>query len=90
MALSRPVLTTYIAGIPELVRSGESGWLFPAGSVDELVLAMQDCLVRPAAQLQQFALRAASACWRGTRLTSKSASWLSSCGATMFDNIARI
>jgi glycosyltransferase involved in cell wall biosynthesis len=44
MALRRPVLTTYIAGIPELVRPGENGWLFPAGSVDELANAMEDCL----------------------------------------------
>lgn len=28
MALRRPVLTTYVAGIPELVRPGENGWLF--------------------------------------------------------------
>jgi colanic acid/amylovoran biosynthesis glycosyltransferase len=44
MALGRPVLTTYIAGIPELVRPGESGWLFPAGDIDELSSAMRDCL----------------------------------------------
>jgi glycosyltransferase involved in cell wall biosynthesis len=25
------VLTTYVAGIPELVRPGENGWLFPRG-----------------------------------------------------------
>ncbi len=33
MALRRPVLSTYIAGIPELVRPGETGWLVPAGDV---------------------------------------------------------
>lgn len=44
MALRRPVLTTYIAGIPELVRSGQNGWLFPAGSVDDLARAMEECL----------------------------------------------
>jgi glycosyltransferase involved in cell wall biosynthesis len=47
MALRRPVLATYIAGIPELVRPGENGWLFPAGSVDELVNAMEECLSAP-------------------------------------------
>lgn len=46
MALRRPVLTTYIAGIPELVRTGENGWLFPAGDIDELVVAMKDFLSR--------------------------------------------
>lgn len=44
MALRRPVLTTFIAGIPELVLPGENGWLFPAGSVDDLVAAIIDCL----------------------------------------------
>ena len=44
MALRRPVLSTYVAGIPELVISGENGWLFAAGSVEELVDAMMKCL----------------------------------------------
>jgi colanic acid/amylovoran biosynthesis glycosyltransferase len=44
MALRRPVLTTYVAGIPELVRPGENGWLFPAGSLDDLTAAMEECL----------------------------------------------
>jgi colanic acid/amylovoran biosynthesis glycosyltransferase len=52
MALRRPVLTTYVAGIPELVRNGENGWLFPAGSVENLTAAMEDCLARPVEQLQ--------------------------------------
>jgi len=54
MALRRPVLSTYIAGIPELVRPGETGWLFPAGSVDELTKAMEDCLSRPLDELQRM------------------------------------
>lgn len=52
MMLRRPVLTTYVAGIPELVRQGETGWLFPAGSVDELATAMADCLSKSAEALQ--------------------------------------
>ena len=44
MALRRPVITTYIAGIPELVRNGESGWLIPAGDVAALADAIVDCL----------------------------------------------
>ena len=52
MALRRPVLTTYVAGIPELVRHGENGWLFPAGSIDELTAAMEDCLSRSAEELR--------------------------------------
>lgn len=44
MALRRPVISTYVAGIPELVRPGKTGWLVPAGSVDGLVAAMEACL----------------------------------------------
>lgn len=44
MALRRPVLSTYVAGIPELVRPGREGWLFAAGDVDALVVALEDML----------------------------------------------
>ena len=54
MALRRPVLTTYIAGIPELVRSGESGWLFPAGSFEELEHALRECLSMPVEELRKM------------------------------------
>jgi colanic acid/amylovoran biosynthesis glycosyltransferase len=46
MALGRPVISTYIAGIPELVVHGASGWLVPAGDVEALAAAMKDCLAR--------------------------------------------
>jgi glycosyltransferase involved in cell wall biosynthesis len=52
MALRRPVLSTYVAGIPELVRPGETGWLFPAGSIDSLAAAMRDCLARSPEELR--------------------------------------
>ena len=52
MALRRPVLTTYVAGIPELVEDGRNGWLFPAGSVEELADAMANCLSMDLDQLQ--------------------------------------
>jgi len=39
MALARPVITTRIAGIPELVRDGQDGWLLPAGDCWALVEA---------------------------------------------------
>jgi len=54
MALRRPVLSTYVAGIPELVRAGENGWLFAAGAVDELAAALADCLAQPAEVLQRM------------------------------------
>jgi colanic acid/amylovoran biosynthesis glycosyltransferase len=44
LALGRPVISTYIAGIPELVTTGVCGWLVPAGSVDVLADAMASVL----------------------------------------------
>ena len=52
MALRRPVLTTYVVGIPELVQPGESGWLVPAGDIEELVAEMSDILTKPTGVLQ--------------------------------------
>lgn len=52
MSLRRPVLTTYVAGIPELVGPGESGWLFPAGSIDALTAAIEDFLSRSPDELR--------------------------------------
>lgn len=43
LALGRPVITTAIAGIPELV-DDQCGWLIPAGSEDALVEAMKEVL----------------------------------------------
>jgi colanic acid/amylovoran biosynthesis glycosyltransferase len=47
MALRRPVISTFVAGIPELVKPGEHGWLVPAGDVAALASAMQICLDAP-------------------------------------------
>jgi len=44
LALGRPVLTTTIAGIPELVTEPETGWLVPAGSPDRLAEALLEVL----------------------------------------------
>jgi colanic acid/amylovoran biosynthesis glycosyltransferase len=52
MALRRPVLATYVAGVPELVSQGESGWLFPAGSVEALAEAMRDCLAKRSEEIR--------------------------------------
>ncbi len=44
LALGRPVITTYIAGIPELVTPGECGWLVPPGALDDLVEVMAQAM----------------------------------------------
>jgi glycosyltransferase involved in cell wall biosynthesis len=52
LALGRPVLTTQIAGIPELVVHGDNGWLVAPGSVDELVAAIGELVAAPVDALQ--------------------------------------
>jgi glycosyltransferase involved in cell wall biosynthesis len=47
MALGRPVISTFVAGIAELVRSGDDGWLVPAGDVESLQGAIEACLAAP-------------------------------------------
>ena len=44
MALRRPVVATWVAGIPELVEDGVSGLLVAAGDVDALAAAMRRIL----------------------------------------------
>ena len=51
-ALSRPVITTAIAGIPELVDK-ECGWVVTPGSIDALVEAMKSALHAPAEELSR-------------------------------------
>jgi glycosyltransferase involved in cell wall biosynthesis len=53
-ALGRPVVSTYVAGIPELVRPGLNGWLVPAGSVDGLAKALEELLNTPEARLTEM------------------------------------
>ncbi|MCB5206879.1 glycosyltransferase family 4 protein [Methylovorus mays] len=57
MALKRPVLTTYVAGIPELVVDGITGWLFPAGDVEALAGAIQGFMETPVAELSAMGVR---------------------------------
>ncbi len=52
LALFRPVISTYVAGIPELVQPGRNGWLVPAGAVEPLAQALAELLDCDAARLQ--------------------------------------
>lgn len=54
-ALGRPVLSTYVAGIPELVQPGENGWLVPAGSQEALTAAILELMQTPLAELERRA-----------------------------------
>lgn len=44
LAMSRPVISTYVAGIPELIKNNQNGWLIPAGDSEALTKAMQELL----------------------------------------------
>lgn len=58
-----PVVTTTIAGVPELV-TPENGWLVPAGDVESLIGAISNVLSAPVAQVQiktELAYQAVSA-----------------------------
>ena len=54
LALSRPIISTYVAGIPELVEPGVCGWLVPAGSVEDLTETMRCALQTPLEKLEQM------------------------------------
>lgn len=56
LAMGRPVVSTMVAGIPELVRDGENGWLITAGSVDSLVAALRKVVTCPVDQLNTLGL----------------------------------
>ena len=56
MALGRPVISTFVAGIPELVQVGEHGWLVPAGDVEALADALQACLESSTERLDAMGL----------------------------------
>ncbi|MEY2985257.1 MAG: Alpha-D-kanosaminyltransferase, partial [Cyanobacteriota bacterium] len=57
LAMGRPVISTYIAGIPELIEPGVCGWLVPAGDINALVETMQTALATPLATLTQMGLQ---------------------------------
>ncbi len=54
MAAARPVVATYVAGTPELVLAGETGWLVPAGDPVLLAEALREVAETPHADLVQM------------------------------------
>jgi glycosyltransferase involved in cell wall biosynthesis len=54
LATGRPVLGTYVAGVPELVENGVNGWLVPAGNVDATADAILRILRTPPAELTRM------------------------------------
>ncbi|WP_165223386.1 glycosyltransferase [Aquisphaera insulae] len=54
LALRRPVISTYVAGIPELVEPGVTGWLVPASSAEALAEALREALDAPVEELERM------------------------------------
>jgi colanic acid/amylovoran biosynthesis glycosyltransferase len=73
MAAARPVIATYIAGTPELVQTGTTGWLVPAGDVDALAQAMDVVAETPQEQLSQMGTAARARVLRRHDVTAEAA-----------------
>ena len=63
MANRRPVIAPFLAGIPELVIQGETGWLYPASDVAALGQAIKSCLDASPDALAAMGERAHRAVW---------------------------
>lgn len=59
LGTGRPVLGTYIAGVPELLENGVNGWVVPAGNVDATANAVLRILRTPASELTRMGLAGA-------------------------------
>jgi glycosyltransferase involved in cell wall biosynthesis len=51
LALGRPVVSTFVAGIPELVQDGKTGWLVPTADETALTEALREVLDAPVERL---------------------------------------
>jgi colanic acid/amylovoran biosynthesis glycosyltransferase len=54
LALGRPVISTHVAAIPELVQPGLTGWLVPPSSVESLATAIREALEAPVERLERM------------------------------------
>ena len=61
LALGRPAISSYVAGIPELLEHGVSGWLVPAGSAEAMAAAMKTALATPPEVLERMGRAGAAA-----------------------------
>jgi glycosyltransferase involved in cell wall biosynthesis len=86
MANRRPVIAPYLAGIPELVSPGLSGWLFPAGDVDSLAQSMHACLTAAPQTLLGMGEAARQAVWRAHDSDREAAGLAHLFGLSIVDN----
>ena len=55
LAMGRPVASSSIAGIPELVKDGDTGWLFPSGDPASVADAIERLFSTPVDELARMA-----------------------------------
>jgi colanic acid/amylovoran biosynthesis glycosyltransferase len=60
LAMGRPVISTNVAGVAELVQPGVCGWLVPAGAVQPLAEKMREALDMPLDLLEEYGRRGAA------------------------------
>jgi glycosyltransferase involved in cell wall biosynthesis len=58
MAMGKPSIGARIGGIPEIVRPGESGWLFDSGSVEQLTSLLGEVASMPSNKISSLGRRA--------------------------------
>jgi len=58
MSLEKPVISTYIAGIPELIENDVNGWMVPAGDTELLADAIQKALNKDRDTLKEIGIKA--------------------------------
>ncbi|MFW8635520.1 glycosyltransferase family 4 protein [Cribrihabitans pelagius] len=73
MAAARPVIATFVAGTPELVQPGKTGWLVAAGDAEALAAAMLELSQTPAAALEDMARRGRARVIERHSITSEAA-----------------
>jgi len=84
-ALGRPVITTYVAGIPELVKNEENGWLVPAGSVADLVDAIRSAVQASPEDLAEMGRKGRSSVLEQHSITTEAGKL-----SQLFSNIAGV
>ncbi|GAB2783966.1 glycosyltransferase family 4 protein [Rhabdobacter roseus] len=54
LARARPVITTQVGGIPEVLDQGTCGWMVPPGNASALARAIEECLKNPALRTKKI------------------------------------
>lgn len=54
LALGRPVISTCITGIPELLKDGANGWMITAGCVEDIARAMKEAVETPLSRINEM------------------------------------